>query len=146
MRKNAANVRGSTASPVGQGVRRHKQFVAPSDPETPPKSKESLPDHTLEAEWVDRPQLKDQIRQEEGMYWKFDHTEVKIFDLAVPDQLAGYNALLTGSTKPDTNMALLRNKSKWCEQTANWKVLVEVQYVLFRKILLTQKDAHEEAS
>jgi hypothetical protein len=141
IKRSSANVRGSTAPPVGQGVpRRHSQHVSPEDPDAK-KKEETPPDHTLDDDWTDRPQLKDQIQREEGSYWKFDRTEAKIYDLSNPEQLAAYTAMLTESTRPDANLVILAKESKWSDKTDNWKILVEIQYIRFRKILLTKNES-----
>ena len=142
IKRSSANVRGSTAAPVGQGLpRRHSQHVSPEDPEAKKAEPIPGPEHQLDDSWTDRPQLKDQISREEGTYWKFDRTEAKVFNLDDPVQLAPYNELLTNSTRPDANLVILEKESKWSEKTDSWKVLVEIQHIRFRKILLTKTES-----
>lgn len=127
------------AATVGMGV--HRQFVAPAPPE--PARKEELP--KFEPGWTDKASLKDQITRGPE-YWKLDRVEVKVYDLAKEDDLKQYNEILTRANKPDANVVLVQNDRKWNKTSGNWMACVELQHILYRKVLITEKNKDEEAS
>ena len=129
------------AATVGHGV--HKQYVAPATKteEDAASKSESV---ALSDEWSPTPSLKDQILMSQE-YWKLDRVEVRLFDLSVPTDLAAYNDLLTKTSLPDGNVILVQNDRQWYAQTGTWRVCVELQHVLYRRVI-KKKDDHEKAS
>lgn len=131
------------ASPVGIGIARpggHKQYVAPGVAAT------KVPDEVkLDNGWSDKAALKDQVSRGPE-YWKLDKVEVQIFDLSNDERLKAYNEILTKANQPDTNVVLVQNKQEFSEKTGNWMAMVELQYILYRKILITEKNQDEKAS
>lgn len=131
----------SHAATVGVGV--HKQYVAPG----PDKKPSETPDEDIKLEngWDEKATIKDQINRGPE-YWKLDRVEVKVFDLTNAEQLKAYNEILTKSNQPDTNVVLVDNKREFSEKTGNWMALVELQYILYRKLLVTKSSSNEQAS
>ena len=136
----AALTRGKAhASPVGMGV--HKQYVAPAEKPVPPTAE----DVKLGEGWSDKASLKDQVQRGPD-YWKLDRIEVQIFDLSNDELLKSYNVILTKANLPDSNIVIMQNERKFNDKTGNWMALVELQYILYRKILITEKNQDEQAS
>jgi hypothetical protein len=132
-------VRGSNAMPVGVGIR-HRQYVPPSPkPPLPSDPELDLKDKSKE-EWIDKPSFAGQMSN--PAYWKVDKVETRVFDFSDTKQMEEYSALMSKSILPDSNFAVVINERQFCAQTGNWKVLVELQYVKFRKLL---KKEHEQA-
>lgn len=125
--------------PVGLGVK-HRQYIPPG-PEKPPVDPEVNFDPKKE-EWVDKPSIVGQLGDQR--LWKMDRVETKIFDLSNPEQLAEYNILCSKAVLPDTNFGLSVNDRQFCQQTGSWKVLVEIQYVKFRKLLVKDEQTSRD--
>jgi hypothetical protein len=128
------------ANTVGQGV--HRQFVAPA-PKPGETPKEEPP--KFEPGWTDKATLKDQISRGPE-YWKMDRIEVRIFDLSDQKALDAYNEVLTKANKPDANVVVVQNDRQWNEKSGNWMACVELQHILYRRVLITEKNKDEEAS
>ena len=128
-------VRGSDAATVGVGIRHH-QYVPPS-PKHDPSDPEVTDTTDRLDEWIDKPSIVDQIQN--AHHWKLDRIEVKVFDFSVKDEVVAYSTLMTACNKPDTNCVVMSQDRQFCAQTGNWKVLVELQFVKFRR-LLAKKD------
>lgn len=128
------------ASTVGHGV--HKQYVAPPTKEDEAEHKPEAVD--LSDEWSPTPSLKDQILMGQE-YWKLDRVEVRLFDLSLPADVIAYNDLLTKTSLPDGNVILVQNDRQWYAQTGTWRACVELQHVLYRRVI-KKKDDHEKAS
>ncbi len=126
------------AEPVGVGVHRQKVVPGPKPESHLPKEPEVL---SLDGEerWEDTPTYPDQLSRG-PQYWKLDKVDVKVFDLSQPDQAKDYAELLTQSNKPGTNKVLIAQERKFSEDTHSWKVLVEIQYIKFRKLLKKKDD------
>jgi hypothetical protein len=118
------------AETVGSGV--HRQRVAPG----PPPKKEDDFDYSLEgpAEWGDKPTHPDQVLRG-PQYWKTDRVEVKIFDLSQNEQVEAYAKLLSEVEIVGTNKTITFSERKFCDETANWKVMLEITYIKFRQLL-----------
>lgn len=127
------------ASTVGQGV--HRQYVAPE--QKPGERKEDPP--KFEPGWTDKATLKGQIGRGPE-YWKLDRVEVRVFDLSDQKALDAYNEVLTKANKPDANVVIVQNDRQWNEKSGNWMACVELQHILYRRVLITEKNKDEEAS
>ena len=129
------------AARVGVGV--HKQFVAPADENT--ETKRPPEEIAFEQGWSEKPSLKDQISRGPE-YWKLDRVEVRVFDLSKNSDLVGYNEVLTRTSMPDTNVVLIQNDRQWNANAGNWMACVELQHILYRRVLITEKNKDEQAS
>jgi len=124
--------------PVGSGVR-HRQFVPPSSkPEAPsdPDLTSAIPEKP--DDWIDQPSIVGQLQDQR--LWKLDKIEAKIFDFSDAKQLSEYNQLMTRCNLPDTNCFITANDRQFCAQTGTWKVMVELQYVKYKKLLLKKDE------
>lgn len=120
----------------------HRQYVAPGKPKVETKSDDDV---KFEAGWDQKPSLKNQISRGED-YWKLDRVEVRIFDLADAGQLQQYNEVLSQSSKPDASVILISNERQWNPRKGSWSACVELQHILYRKVLITEKNKDEKAS
>jgi hypothetical protein len=120
-----------TALPVGYGVPQERaRKVTPL--RVPPTQAVDSPD-----DWSETPTIKNQIGQPE--LWRITGEEVKVFDLAISEDVKLYNDLLTICNKPETNKFIRDRKIESFQQTSNWKVIVHVCTIQFKKLLKTEK-------
>jgi hypothetical protein len=119
------------AETVGSGV--HRQRVAPGPP---PKKEDDSAAYSLDGpvEWGDKPTFPDQVLRGTE-FWKTDRVEVKIFDLSQNEQIESYAKLLSEVEMVGVNKTITFSERKYCEETANWKVMLEITYIKFRQLL-----------
>ena len=67
--------------------------------------------------------------------WKQVAQEVRIFDRSFAEQLDAYNKLLTQVQQPKTNLFIRDTDRQFSQANSNWKVLVTVVTVKFRKLI-----------
>lgn len=128
------------ATHVGVGI--HKQFVAPPGDNKTERPKDEV---TFDAGWSDKAALRDQISRGPE-YWKLDRVEVRVFDLSKNTDLTEYGRLLTTTSLPDASVVMVSNERQWNATSGNWMACVELQYILYRRVLITEKNKHEQAS
>lgn len=131
------------AAQVGVGI--HKQFVAPADAKADADTKRPPGEIAFEQGWSEKPSLKGQIGRGPE-YWKLDRVEVRVFDLSKNSDVVSYSELLTKTSMPDTNVVLIQNDRQWNAGSGNWMACVEVQHILYRRVLITEKNKDEQAS
>lgn len=95
--------------------------------------------------WSETASLKNQISRGDE-YYKTDKVEVRVYDLSKAGDLEEYNKILTRANKPDTNVILMQNEKQFSAATGNWMALVELQFLLYRKVIITEENKHEKAS
>lgn len=123
------------AESVGYGI--HRQRITPG----PVPKREEEPDvYSLDGkiEWSDTPTFPDQITRG-PKYWKLDRMEAKVFDLSKPEDMEAYSKLLTDTALPGTNKAIVTSDRKYDDVIHSWRVLVEIQYIKYRKLFKTEK-------
>jgi hypothetical protein len=112
----------------GEGVARRKRAkpvkLKASNHETSPSAGMG--------DWTEIPDVANQI-QEPSAY-KLGTQEAMVLDLSDPKDLKKYNDILSLSVSPKANLVITEKDIKFVEKTGNWKVLMTVQHVLFKKI------------
>jgi len=83
-------------------------------------------------DWLDYPQIKDQISNPDA--YRLTKQEVMVFDLSKVDQLKAYNDILTMAASNKANIVVLEESREFSEKSDNWKMFVKVQHVEFKKI------------
>ena len=109
--------------------------------ETEPVEKTTIESRTIlmdpPTEWVDEPQMADQISQDGA--WKIDRREARVFNLSDEGQLVKYNDLLALCDKPKTNCYIASENTQFDPAKGVWSVLVKLAFVKFRKIINKEK-------
>jgi hypothetical protein len=117
----------SPADQVGSGitrVKRPKPVKLPITQDTP---------LSAAGDWSDTPEIDNQI-QEPSAY-KLGKKEIIVLDLSLPQDLKRYNEILTNEASPAASMAIVAKDEKFVEELQNWKVLLTVQHVKFKRLL-----------
>lgn len=124
--------RGSKREPAaspGSAVSRGPEVeVAPE-----PVKEEIVWNLDAQPDWIDRATVEGQI-QIKGAF-KHDRTETLVFDLTLPEELKSLNELQTKSKDPFTNTFIMQREQHFCEKTGNWKVLLTVSYVKYKRMV-----------
>ena len=90
--------------------------------------------------WMDKPQMVGQYL--DATACRLARCEVRIFDFSIPKELSAYNDLLTRTSDPDhSNEFVGSPEMKYSEITDNWKAMVLVRTMQFKKLFDTAHEA-----
>lgn len=70
----------------------------------------------------------------EGM-WKKGDTKTLILNLSKEPDLNKYSEILNDSAKDDPSVLILDEQKQFCQTIENWKVLITVSEIFYRKLI-----------
>ena len=93
---------------------------------------------SLEYEWADECPVEGLFKDHN--MWRQGNSQTLILDFQKPDDLERYSSLLNKAMATDPVVLIIDEQKQFCQTAENWKVLLSIAKVQYRKVIDSKKD------